>query len=107
MANKTNTPEDNNDEKKPNKVTGETANQSNEEKKPKKGLPKNKKAIINPPEMSVTLNDLIPPIFSFMAINKGIDPTISITANKVKMTVTNSLKWNSIKKALYEDTKLF
>ena len=73
----------------------------------KNGFPKNKKAIIRPPEIKVTLNDLMPPIFSFMAINKGIDPTISITANKVKMTVTNSLKRKSIKKALYEDTKLF
>jgi hypothetical protein len=47
------------------------------------------------------------PDFSFIEINKGIDPTISITANKVKMTVTNSLKLNCIKKALYEDTKPF
>jgi hypothetical protein len=47
------------------------------------------------------------PDFSFIEINKGIDPTISITANKVKMTVTSSLKLNCIKKALYEDTKPF
>ncbi|MGI9137428.1 MAG: hypothetical protein ACR2IM_00155, partial [Sediminibacterium sp.] len=55
----------------------------------------------------VTLRDLMAPDFSFIAISKGMDPTISMTANNVKITVTNWSKWNSIKKALYEDTKLF
>jgi hypothetical protein len=55
----------------------------------KKGFPKNKNRIINAPEIRVTLNDLMAPDFSFMAISKGIDPTISITANKVNMTVSN------------------
>jgi len=42
-----------------------------------------------------------------MEISNGIDPTISITANKVKITVSSWSNLNSIKKALYEDTKLF
>jgi hypothetical protein len=42
-----------------------------------------------------------------MEISKGIDPTISITANKVNIMVNSWSKCISIKKALYEDTKLF
>jgi hypothetical protein len=30
---------------------------------------------------------ILPPIFSFKEINRGIEPTISITANSVKVTV--------------------
>ena len=55
----------------------------------KKGFPKNKNKIISTPDISVTLSDLMAPDFSFMAINSGIEPTISITANKVKITVSN------------------
>jgi hypothetical protein len=47
------------------------------------------------------------PDFSFIAINSGIEPTISITANNVKTIVSSSSILNPIKKALYEDTKLF
>ena len=55
----------------------------------KKGFPRNINAIMKAPEIKVTLSDLMPPIFSFIAIKSGIEPTISITANKVKMTVSN------------------
>ena len=41
------------------------------------------------PDISVTLSDFMAPDFSFIAISKGMDPTISITANRVNMTVTN------------------
>jgi hypothetical protein len=55
----------------------------------KKGFPKNKNNIISAPEIRVTLSDFMAPDFSFIAINSGIEPTISITANKVKITVSN------------------
>jgi hypothetical protein len=44
------------------------------------------------PEMRVALTDLMPPIFSFKDINSGMDPTISITANKVNVTV---MSWSN------------
>jgi hypothetical protein len=55
----------------------------------KKGFPKNKNKIMSAPDISVTLSDFMAPDFSFIAISKGMDPTISITANRVNMTVTN------------------
>jgi hypothetical protein len=58
----------------------------------KKGLPTYKKAIMRAPEMRVALTDLMPPIFSFKDINSGIDPTISITANNVNVTV---MSWSN------------
>jgi hypothetical protein len=70
-------------------------------------LPRNKNKIIKPPEIRVTLSDLMAPDFSFIAINRGIEPTISITAKSVKTIVSSSSILNAIKKALYEDTKLF
>ena len=55
----------------------------------KKGLPKNRNRIINAPEIIVTLNDLMTPTFSFIEMRSGMDPTISITANKVNTMVNN------------------
>src|SRR5690606_1223466 len=56
----------------------------------KKPSPANTNNIISRPEISVAENSRIPPIFSFKAINKGTEPIISITANKVKVTVNKS-----------------
>jgi hypothetical protein len=58
----------------------------------KKGLPTNKNAIMRAPEMRVAFPDLMPPIFSFKDIKSGMDPTISITANKVNVTV---MSWSN------------
>ena len=62
----------------------------------KNGLPRKKKSIINPPDIMVAFPELIPPIFSLMEVNIGTEPTISITANKVKVMVSNSFISHSI-----------
>ena len=54
--------------------------------------PTNKNNIINAPEAMVAwVERICPPIFSFRAINTGMEPKISITANKVNEIVINSL----------------
>jgi hypothetical protein len=58
----------------------------------KKGLPTYKNAIMRAPEIRVALIDLMPPIFSFKDIKSGIDPTTSITANRVNVTV---MSWSN------------
>src|SRR6185312_1786206 len=53
--------------------------------------PTNKNNIINAPEATVAwVERICPPIFSFRAINTGMEPKISITANKVNEIVINS-----------------
>lgn len=54
--------------------------------------PRNMNRIINAPEIRVAFNSLIFPIFSFRPINIGTEPTISITAKRVKVTVRSLLK---------------
>jgi len=41
----------------------------------------------------VALDSLMLPIFDFSETNNGTDPMMSITANRVKVTVNSSLKW--------------
>ena len=48
------------------------------------------------PEISVALNSFMPPIFCLIEISIGTDPIISITAKRVNITVTSSLKLNGI-----------
>ena len=62
----------------------------------KNGFPIKKNKTINAPEISVTFHALIPPIFSFIEISIGTEPTTSITANSVKVSVRNSWKLNCI-----------
>jgi len=51
----------------------------------------NKNKIIRAPDANVACVDSItPPILSRREINIGIEPSISITANKVKLTVNIS-----------------
>ena len=59
--------------------------------------PRYKKATIIKPETRVALNGLMPPIFALKENNNGIDPTASITANRVKLMVTKCSKLNCIK----------
>ena len=62
-------------------------------RKPKNCSPTNKKPIINAPETTVACKLLIsPPILILSDANIGIDPRISITANKVSEMVTISFK---------------
>src|SRR5450432_100664 len=56
-----------------------------------KGSPKNKNKIIRPPEIRVAFTSCMPPICFFRDNSRGIEPTISMTANRVKVTVRNSL----------------
>ena len=57
----------------------------------KNSFPTNKNKIINAPEANVAcIERITPPILSFKEIKIGIDPSISITANKVKLTVNIS-----------------
>src|SRR4030095_5026303 len=58
--------------------------------------PRKRNNIINPPEISVAFNSLIPPTFSFNDIKRGIEPMISITAKSVKVTVSSSSKPQTI-----------
>ncbi len=54
--------------------------------------PTNKNKIINAPDAMVACKDCIcPPILSFREIKTGIEPRMSITANKVKVMVNNCL----------------
>jgi len=53
----------------------------------KKGSPKNKKSTISAPAMIVARASRMPPIFDLSVIRMGIDPIISMIANKVKVTV--------------------
>ena len=58
---------------------------------PKNSFPTNKNKIINAPDANVACAERIaPPILSLKEIKIGIDPNISITANKVKLTVNIS-----------------
>jgi hypothetical protein len=58
----------------------------------RRGLPIKKKSTINPPEMSVTRKGWMLPNFFLMLISIGTEPTISITAKRVKLSVKNSLR---------------
>ena len=60
------------------------------------GFPIKKNKTISPPEISVTFHALMPPIFSFIEISIGTEPTTSITANSVNVSVRNSWKLNCI-----------
>ncbi len=51
---------------------------------------------MNAPEIKVALNSLIPPNLFFKETKIGTEPMISITANRVKLTVSNYLKFISI-----------
>ena len=62
----------------------------------KNGLPIKKNKTISAPEISVTFHALMPPIFSFIEISIGTEPTTSITANSVNVSVRNSWKLNCI-----------
>ena len=53
--------------------------------------------IINAPEISVTLNSLMPPILLLSEISTGAEPIISMMANKVNVTVRSSLILMSIR----------
>ena len=56
--------------------------------KPRNCLPKNKNKIINAPEARVACVERIcPPIFALSVIKIGVEPSISITANRVKVIV--------------------
>jgi hypothetical protein len=56
--------------------------------KDKNGCPKNRNRTIKTPEARVACIDLIwPPILSFREIKIGMEPKISITAKRVKVTV--------------------
>ncbi len=48
---------------------------------------------INPPEIRVTFHALTPPVFCLIEMSIGIEPTTSITANRVNVRVRNS--WSS------------
>ena len=55
-------------------------------------FPKKRNRIISAPEASVACTFFIsPPIFAFREMSTGADPSMSITANKVKETVMISL----------------
>lgn len=56
--------------------------------------------------MRVALNSLICPIFCFSDIRIGMDPIISITANKVKDTVSSSFRDISIKQRFGKDNEV-
>ena len=56
----------------------------------KKGFPIKKNNTISAPEINVTFHALMPPIFSFIEISIGTEPTTSITANNVNVSVRNS-----------------
>jgi hypothetical protein len=58
----------------------------------RRGFPIKKKSTINPPEMSVTRKGWMLPNFFLMLISIGTEPTISITAKRVKLSVKNSLR---------------
>ncbi len=60
------------------------------------GLPIKKNKIIKPPEIKVTFQALMPPIFCFIEISIGTEPTTSITANRVKVSVKNSFNSKDI-----------
>ncbi len=47
---------------------------------------------MNNPDINVTLNSLITPIFSLRLISNGMEPMTSITANSVNVTVRSSFK---------------
>jgi hypothetical protein len=53
-----------------------------------------KNKTINAPEISVTFQAIMPPIFSFREISIGTEPTMSITANSVNVSVRNSWRLN-------------
>jgi len=53
----------------------------------KKGSPRNRKSTISAPAMIVARASRIPPIFVFNEMRIGIDPIISMIANKVNVTV--------------------
>ncbi len=54
----------------------------------KNGCPKKRNKIMKAPDAMVAwVERITPPIFSFKEIRIGIEPSISITANKVKVTV--------------------
>jgi hypothetical protein len=55
---------------------------------PRKLLPTKRKKIMSAPEIRLAFISWIPPIFCFKESNKGIDPMISITAKRVKVTVS-------------------
>ncbi len=57
----------------------------------KKGLPMKKNSTIKNPLTKVAFHSLMPPIFSLRLMSMGMLPTMSMTANKVKVTVSNSL----------------
>jgi hypothetical protein len=57
-----------------------------------RGLPIKKKSTINPPEIIVTRRGWMLPSFFLMLISIGTEPTISITAKRVKLSVKNSLR---------------
>ena len=63
----------------------------------KNGLPTKKNKIINAPEINVTFHALMLPIFSFIEISIGTEPTTSITAKSVNVSVRNSWKLNCIR----------
>src|SRR4051812_24747888 len=62
--------------------------------------PRNTNNNISPPETSVALISRIPPSLSFRLISNGTDPTISITANRVNVTVSSSSNVQRIPTAL-------
>lgn len=61
---------------------------------PSNSLPKKKNNKIRMPETVVANPAWISPIFCLIPINIGMEPKMSITANKVKLTVTISVIFN-------------
>src|SRR6476469_1878942 len=49
--------------------------------------------ISNKPDSNVAFHSLMPPSLSLMLISNGTDPTISMIANSVKVTVSRSSKF--------------
>src|ERR1700741_1241979 len=52
--------------------------------------PRKRNRIIKAPEINVAFNSRMPPTFSFNENKSGIEPTMSITANSVNVTVSSS-----------------
>ena len=55
------------------------------------GWPKNRNMIMRPPDIKVAFRALMLPKLVLRDTSRGTDPMISITANSVKVTVSNSL----------------
>ena len=58
--------------------------------------PKKTKSNISRPDSNVAFSSFIPPCLSLILISNGIEPTMSMIANSVNVTVSRSSKFQSI-----------